>query len=148
LRPALKGRKKRAFSGMLRKIVPYVILVLLAIVLLCAHLLYKARAISDTIPPPGVLDLASYLAEMPDPELAFEVQIGASRFLEAHGPPQPLMALPSGPPAYVFDEAGALVDWTSDVGDDSTFSERWHRAGTRRLLDPEELEELIQTTRE
>ncbi|MCA9047877.1 MAG: hypothetical protein KDA89_04070 [Planctomycetaceae bacterium] len=29
--------------------------------------------------------------------------------------------LPSGPPAYLFDESGHLVDFTCDVGDSATF---------------------------
>src|SRR5207302_9745591 len=34
-------------------------------------------------------------------------------------------ALPSGPPAYIFDGNGHLVEWTPDSGDDSQFQRRW-----------------------
>ena len=33
--------------------------------------------------------------------------------------------LPSGPPVYVFDSAGLLVDWSRDSGDDPEFREKW-----------------------
>lgn len=33
--------------------------------------------------------------------------------------------LASGPPVYVFDRSGRLVDWTYDIGDDPRFSEQW-----------------------
>jgi hypothetical protein len=32
-----------------------------------------------------------------------------------------LWTLPSGPPAYLFSESGELVDFTSDIGDSTTF---------------------------
>src|SRR5690349_5783774 len=33
--------------------------------------------------------------------------------------------LSSGPSAYVFDDTGRLVDWSSDIGDDPRFDARW-----------------------
>lgn len=41
------------------------------------------------------------------------------------------LALSSGPSAYVFDETGRLVDWTSDMGDDPVFANPWFSPGTR-----------------
>lgn len=35
------------------------------------------------------------------------------------------LRLPSGPPAYVFDGSGTLVDWTADVGDHDAFVRKW-----------------------
>jgi hypothetical protein len=32
---------------------------------------------------------------------------------------------PSGPPAYLFDGSGRLVDWTPDVGDGAAFRQTW-----------------------
>jgi len=34
--------------------------------------------------------------------------------------------LPSGPPAYLFDEFGQLVDFTCDVGDSTTFQDNYN----------------------
>lgn len=31
----------------------------------------------------------------------------------------------SGPAGYVFDADGRLVDWSSDIGDDPAFDDRW-----------------------
>ena len=31
----------------------------------------------------------------------------------------------SGPPEYVFDKGGSLVDWTADSGDDGDYQARW-----------------------
>jgi len=35
------------------------------------------------------------------------------------------LALPSGPPAYVFNGQQILVDWSHDTGDDSRFVKKW-----------------------
>ena len=37
-----------------------------------------------------------------------------------------LWTLPSGPPAYLFDESGRLVDFTCDVGDSTTFQDDYN----------------------
>jgi len=34
-------------------------------------------------------------------------------------------AFPSGPPMYVFDSQGCLLDYTLDSGDDPAFMDRW-----------------------
>ena len=34
-------------------------------------------------------------------------------------------AFPSGPPMYVFDSQGRLLDYTLDSGDDPAFMDRW-----------------------
>ena len=36
-----------------------------------------------------------------------------------------LTSLPSGPPVYVFDEHGLLIDWSRDIGDNPKFVEKW-----------------------
>lgn len=41
------------------------------------------------------------------------------------GPLPPTWTLPSGPPCYIFDDAGNLVDWTADVGESGGFRRRW-----------------------
>lgn len=35
------------------------------------------------------------------------------------------LAIHSGPPLFVFDKCGKLLDWTSDSGDDPVFSNAW-----------------------
>ena len=40
---------------------------------------------------------------------------------------------PSGPPCYMFDSKGNLVDWTMDIGDDGRYQRKWgqvNRDGT------------------
>jgi len=43
--------------------------------------------------------------------------------------------IPSGPPAYLFDPSGKLVDFTLDVGDSSTFQDDYAvHAGTNMTI--------------
>jgi hypothetical protein len=50
---------------------------------------------------------------------------GATTYYLAHGPIRAPLALPSGPPVYVFDQAGKLIDYTKDSGDDPRFAKAW-----------------------
>jgi hypothetical protein len=42
------------------------------------------------------------------------------------------LLLSSGPSACVFDDTGRLVDWSSDIGDDPRFDEKWSAQRSRR----------------
>lgn len=46
-----------------------------------------------------------------------------------------LCLLPSGPPCFVFDEDGDLVDWVHDSGDAPSFHQRWGSFEGERELD-------------
>jgi len=52
------------------------------------------------------------------------LQVEGRAYLLALGP-MLMWAWPEGPPAYVFDAAGGLLDFTPDMGDDPAFLERW-----------------------
>ncbi|MDR2982620.1 MAG: hypothetical protein LBV12_10290 [Puniceicoccales bacterium] len=42
------------------------------------------------------------------------------------------LTFPSGPPQYVFDEQGILVDWAMDIGEASRYNQKW-RSDTNAL---------------
>ena len=44
-----------------------------------------------------------------------------------------MLAFPSSPPAYVFDESGRFVEWCSDPGDSGRYQQRWPQADGRSL---------------
>jgi hypothetical protein len=51
--------------------------------------------------------------------------------------------LPSGPSAYVFGRSGGLEDWSRDIGDDSTFRQRWPQLPRVHDLTVEEAREWM-----
>ena len=74
--------------------------------------------------------LKAFLLTMPEPQEIYQFQSSADEsYNEVVGPWPPFYLIPSGPPVYIFDEAGVLVDWTSDVGDDPDFSRTWGKWG-------------------
>ena len=44
----------------------------------------------------------------------------------------------SGPPEYIFDRSGELVDWSRDLADDTKYSRKWrNRSDWRRMSSAE-----------
>lgn len=69
--------------------------------------------------------LRGFLAWRPGEERFAMVGVGGRRHVIALGARSSWLLLSSGPSAYVFDDAGALEDWTADMGDDNRFEGRW-----------------------
>jgi len=103
------------------------LLPLLLIVLLGAIDLWHHARIDLTLKPPdGVQSLEPFIAAMPAPEYLRVKKEGKKEFLVWTGPTPGHFLIPrSGPPGYVFDESGHLVDWSRDQGDDSGFQKAW-----------------------
>ena len=86
-------------------------------------------------PPEHVRTLRDFLAEMPAPAQAEIFDRGDKEYLRLTGPVDlwAMLAVKSGPPAYVFDGSAKLADWTADVGDDGAFNERWEGFKVRSI---------------
>lgn len=55
------------------------------------------------------------------------IEVGGTAYTLGIGP-MVMWAVPSGPPMYIFDAQGRLLDATPDVGDAPGFGEKWIRA--------------------
>ena len=87
------------------------------VALFVASIAYKVHAYAALAPGPNDRTFAGFAhAPRGDREFVWMDHDG-HRLLVCRGPMPPLLAFPSGPAAYVFDERGDLVDWTPDVGD-------------------------------
>jgi hypothetical protein len=53
------------------------------------------------------------------------------------------LSVPSGPPAYIFDETGLLVDWTGDRGDDAAYKSKWGSLGNGMFISIEDAKQII-----
>ncbi|TLD70204.1 hypothetical protein FEM03_13520 [Phragmitibacter flavus] len=73
----------------------------------------------------GIAFYGQYRASMPEPQAMQKITKNGEDFYVCFGPVRMPLILRSGPPAYVFDAHGNLVDWTLDTGDDSRFSSAW-----------------------
>jgi len=82
---------------------------------------YHARTSSAK----SISTYAEYRAQLPTPKSLKKITKEEEYYYAFFGPVKAPLALPSGPPVYIFDSNGALVDWTYDTGDDSRFNKAW-----------------------
>jgi hypothetical protein len=82
--------------------------------------------------------LADQLAAMPELGWSEVFTFEDREYLAVAGVVEPYPRFPSGPPVYVFDRTGQLVDWTPDTGDDEEFHRRWLGSSGRRPVTRDE----------
>ena len=119
---------------MRRKFLPIVLLVAVASGWL-AFCIYERRRMA---PPQTALHLRGFLAEMRAPDHFAVLNVEGQQYLLVTGPLPSLNSLPSGPPQYVFDASGRLVDWTTDSGEDPDFVADWSATIVRAGLTSDE----------
>ncbi len=93
-------------------------------------------------PGPGVIDLPSFAQNMGAPTAAYVLTINGRTYTELIGHRASFPSVPSGPPAYVFDDRGKLLAFTFDDGDDPGYLERW-RSGQRHKMTPANVTQLL-----
>lgn len=89
---------------------------------IAAWFLFELIAPQCAVPPSSVTTFDQFVEWKPRPRLSLN-QRGDETVLVAVGGFNGL-ALRSGPPCYVFDRTGRLIEWSRDMGDDSRFSGR------------------------
>ena len=88
------------------------------------------------ISPHGIATVSDFFKQFGEPKSIYTVKQGEKYYYEFVGflpPPKLLGALPSGPPAYVFDQQGHFVNWCSDIGDNDVFHQQWPLNSTNKL---------------
>lgn len=88
---------------------------------------------------PGGTMLPAVLAKHPHPEDRRVFAVEGREYLALFGPVRAFPRFPSGPPVYVFDRSGTLVDWTPDAGDDEGFKSRWPGFASGRAVAQDEV---------
>jgi len=116
----------------------------LALCLLVAAVYTEKKNADKLSPPVGVTNLVAFLEARPQPTKIRKFVQNGKVHVEVIGKPiiSPL-SLPSGPPAYVFDDTGALVDWTSDRGDTPRFVKKWGSFSNATFISVDEAKALV-----
>jgi hypothetical protein len=84
---------------------------------------YAAQAVR---PPPSGTNLTGFLEARPQYGQIRRFVHNGKAYVQVIGKPTiSALSLPSGPPTYIFDEAGSLVDWCRDLGDNPSFANKW-----------------------
>jgi len=86
---------------------------------------WEKKALDAVNPSKYGTNLTAFLEAMQPQEVRYCEQNGSTYFLVIGKPVVSVFSLPSGPPGYVFDGAGNLVEWCRDLGDNPDFCKRW-----------------------
>jgi len=120
--------------------------VIVASVLICflvAWLYEENRTARKVRPPEGATNLVVFLKARPQPSMIRKFVLNGDMHVEVIGDPvRSPLSMPSGPPAYIFDETGTLVDWTPDRGDAPSFVRKWGSLSNATFITVEEAKHL------
>ena len=100
--------------------------------------IYHAR----TSNPGHLTTYLEYRERMPPAKGAWIMKREGTNYYAALGPIRAPLALPSGPPIYVFDSKGMMVDWTLDSGESPRFKKAWGSCTAERIS-VEALDEIM-----
>lgn len=115
--------------------------------LLTAWIYSEVESFKAVRPPAGVTNLVRFLEARPELQTIRKFVHHGKTHLEVVGQPQPsLLSLPSGPPAYIFDDTGALVDWTRDLGDAPAFASKWSSLSNATSITVEQAKQLAKAS--
>lgn len=103
-----------------------IIVVFITFIFVCSLTASEVRWAKLNDPNGKFSNISSYLAHGRLPSRVSKVVNGGKTFYITFSPIDDMwFALPSGPAAYVFDETGKMVHWSSDIGDDTQFQRQW-----------------------
>ena len=100
--------------------------------------IYHARSSSAE----GIGTYEAYRSSLPPPRAVRSITKDGQVFYVFFGPIRAPLALPSGPPAYIFDQNGKLIDWALDSGENPRFSSMW-RDHQGREIEIIEFEQIL-----
>jgi len=118
-----------------------------SLVCLLATWIYSEKKSAQAVrPPTGGTSLVAFLEAQQQPGKIRSFVYNGKVHVEVIGKPiiSPL-SLPSGSPAYIFDETGALVDWSRDLGDNPSFASKWGGFSNATTISMEEAKQFVKT---
>jgi hypothetical protein len=88
---------------------------------------------ASSIRPHGVQTVVDHYRRFGEPHRILQLKRAGTNYYELRGRATGLavLATPSSPPAYVYDEAGRFVDWCPDPGDRTAYRTRWPLTGAQ-----------------
>jgi hypothetical protein len=106
-----------------------------AILLPIAYLVGSEIYYLHSISPHGVSTVRDFFDRFGEPRRVRMVQRDAQSYYEFTGrlPSGLILAAPSAPPAYVFDEQGRFVTWCRDPGDIPGHRQTWRLQSTSEV---------------
>ena len=121
--------KTRIFSYMkiiALKVLPFIV----TLALICYWVMSEYVVAKAATPPSGEVTLADFLNSKIQVRNARKVLVDDKTYTFVVGVYHKgffLLAFPSGPPIYIFDERDILIEWYYDSGDSMQFKEKWEK---------------------
>jgi hypothetical protein len=102
---------------------------------LAAYWLSSEVHYARSISPAGISTVHDFFDRFGEPRRIRMVERDGQSYYEftGHLPSAWVIALPSDPPAYVFDEQGRFSDWCSDPGDVPSHRRTWPLRSTNQI---------------
>lgn len=121
-----------------------VIVAALLACLLAAWIYAEKKSVTAVRPSSAATNLVAFLQTQPQPNQIRSFVHSGKVHVQVIGKPSisPL-SMPSGSPAYIFDETGALVDWCRDLGDQPSFAKKWSSFSNATPISAEEAKQLV-----
>ncbi len=124
-----------------------IVIVAAVVVCLLAVWIYAEKKAANAVrPPAGGTNLVAFLDTQAHPNQIRSFIHNGKVYVEVIGKPSisPL-SVPSGSPAYIFDETGAFVDWCRDLGDNPSFVRKWGGFSNANPISVEQAKQLVKT---
>lgn len=120
-----------------------IIIIASVLVSLLAALIWKESRDADFISPPsGATNILTFLEVRPKYTLIRRFSSGGNIYLEVEGM-EPHSVLRLGPPVYIFDGTGLLIDWCGDISDNNSFVGKWSILSNAAPISLEEVKQLL-----
>src|SRR4051794_20209784 len=121
-----------------------IIFVAVIVFMIAAWVCAGKKKAKTGFPPAGGKKLIGFLEARPPTESVCKFVHNGTGYVQVIGKPNvsPL-SLPSGPPVYIFDETGVLVDWSRDIGDSPSFTRKWGGFSNATPISVEEAKRLL-----
>ncbi|MDR2430541.1 MAG: hypothetical protein LBD14_06635 [Puniceicoccales bacterium] len=121
---------------------------ILVMALLAAFFYEENRRVEAARLPEGGADLIIFLEARPNASGIRKFVRNKKVHIEVFGEVVfSLLSVASGPPAYVFDETGKLVEWTADRGSDAVFKKKWGNLGEGTFIGAEDAKRIVKRAR-
>ena len=104
----------------------------------------EKKAANAVRPPAGGTNLIEFLNAQPRlNQIRSFVYNGKVHVLVIGKPSLSLLSMPSGSPAYIFDEGGAFLEWCRDLGDEPSFVRKWGGFSNAIPISVEQAKQLV-----
>jgi Rieske Fe-S protein len=114
--------------------------------LLAAWINAKKKAATAVRPTVGATNLVAFLeTQAQTNQIRSFIHNGKVYVMVIGKPSLSPLSVPSGSPAYIFDETGAFVDWCRDLGDAPTFVKKWGSFNNATQISVEQAKQLVKT---